>query len=82
MNIKFNPLSTSISPSTVGVHIYVWVEQSLYFIGYHNSVAYQAVSRTLPKGCSIGFVPWFLVLYFPGKKKIHQYTKTGTPRSK
>ena len=26
------------------------------------SVAYPAVSTTLPEGCSMGFVPWFLLL--------------------
>ena len=54
--------------------VYAQVEQSLgnkLYIGYYNSVAYQAVSTTLLEGCSIAFVPWFL-----------PYTKTQTPRLK
>ena len=65
-----NPLSAMSDhvkrpPCTVGIYIYDWVEQSLHnrlFIGYYNSVVYQVVSTTIPEGCSMGFVPWFLVL--------------------
>ena len=36
----------------------------MHFISNYNSVTCQAISTTLPEGCSIGYVPWFLVLYF------------------
>ena len=48
-------------------YIYTRVEESLYnrlFIVHYKSVAYQAVSTTLSKGCSSGFVHWFPVWYF------------------
>ena len=39
-------------------------------MGYYNSVAYQAVSTTLPQGCSICTL--VSVLYFPlPRKSIH-----------
>ena len=47
-------------------YIYTQVEESLYnriFIGHYKSVAYQAVSITVPKGCSSGFVHWFPVWF-------------------
>ena len=59
-------------------YTYARVEQSLYnrlFIGYYNSAACQAVSITLPEGCSIGYVPLFLVFYFLLPKK-----STGIPK--
>ena len=49
------------------VYMYAQVEESLYnrlFIGHYKSVAYQAVSTTLPEGCSSGFVHWIPVWYF------------------
>ena len=53
------------------IYICSRVEQSLYnrhFIGYYNSVACQAVSKTLPQECSIGFVPW--LNFLPAKKYV------------
>ena len=38
-------------------------------MGCYKSVAYPAVSTTLPEGYSMGFVPWFLVLWFLQPKK-------------
>ena len=62
MNV--NPLTvTSVSWTAMG-YIYTPVEESLYnrlFIEQYKSAAYQAVSTTLPKGCSSGFVHWFPV---------------------
>ena len=40
------------------------VKESLYnrlFIGHQKSAANQAVSTTLPEGCSSGYVHWFPV---------------------
>ena len=49
------------------MYIYALVEESLYnrrLVGHYKSVAYQAISTTLRKGCSSGFVHWFPVGYF------------------
>ena len=65
-----NPLTAMSVYIYVGLpraYIYARVEESLYnrlFTGRYKSVACQAVSITLPEGCSSGFVHWFPVWYF------------------
>ena len=63
------------------IYLYAQVEESLYnrLIGHYKSVAYQAVSITLPKRV-------VMVLYMVSSlvlstaKNIHLGTKTWTPR--
>ena len=59
--------SSYCQKNVFGSYIYARVEEGLYyrlFIGRYKSVAYQAVSITLPEECSSGFVHWFPVWWF------------------
>ena len=56
------------------------LEQGLYkrlLIGHYHSVAYPVVSTSLPEGCSLGFVPLFLVLQFLQSIKSTRIPKHG-----
>ena len=51
-------------------------------LGRYKSEAYQAVSTTLPEGCSSGFVHWFPVGYFLHQEYSSGYQNMGPPRLK
>ena len=57
-------------------YIYPRVEKRLYN-RMLQSVAYQAVSTTLPDACSSGFVHWFPVWYFLQPRIFTQVPKHG-----
>ena len=80
-----NPLTATPTLNFIGLpreYIYPRVEDNRRYIGHYKSVASQAVSITLPEGCSSGFVHWLPAWYLLQPRIFTQVPKHGTPRLK
>ena len=70
----FNPLSavSSIPPCAMST-LRCNKASIIGILGRYKSVAYPAVSTTLPEGYGMGFVPWFCSFYSQKSLSIQKY---------